>query len=284
MATAVTQNSTPEIQMTTVPVIIAMTPPDENTTHPNLYLPPARPQQGVKAGNTQNEDDDDEEEKTNHTAFHVAYYILCLVMSILLTFPLSKNTIEWALSPSITYIVIGSLCCLSKNKARYLLAFEICLFLSTVVKDGIYGIAFVFAIYGVFVVLSLLVPSLIICCVHGCLDTENDKKTMSKVVTILFLLDYVGTSAVIGYNIGDLDLNVLSLGIILFLCMFFLHISVACDTETIDSYFCHFANAYLCIIGYSCFQETRYTGFVLGMIGCVLLYITLFYIDYFRVK
>ena len=77
MATAVTQNSTPEIQMTTVPVIIAMTPPDENTTHPNLYLPPARPQQGVKSGNTQNEDDDDEEERANHTAFHVAYYILC---------------------------------------------------------------------------------------------------------------------------------------------------------------------------------------------------------------
>ena len=260
-------------------------PLNEATTAPSQYLPPPSGQHDIEAANMESESEVEDEElmegnKTS-TIMNVAYYILCLIMSVLFSFPFSTKTIEWVLSPCITYAVLGSICCISKSKTRFLFAFEICLMLSAIVRGGLYSMVAIFTVSGIVILLSLLIPSFIACCIRACLGTERDKKTMSKVVIIYFLLMFIETIWYLSIILTDTNLTVLSLGVILFLYMIFLHISVACDTETIDEYFCHFANVYLCAICISCYFENTAFGLKMGTSGCGALYIILFYVEVF---
>ena len=282
------QNPTSEIQTEIVPVISVPTPPNGEVKVLNQSLLPTNAQQDVEARTSESGDEIDEEElvdtSAKHTFFDVAYFVLCLVLSFLFSFPFPVKTIEWVLSPCITYIALGLICCCSKNKARFPFALEICLFISAIVKKSVTGLVFLFAVYGIPILLLLLTPSVIICCIRGSLDTEKNKQKMSKVVTIIFLLLFTGIAAIAGYAIGNVNLIVLFLGITLFLDMFFLHISVACDTETIDNHFCHFANAYLCAIGISSLHGKMESEFAIGVIACVIVYMILFYVEFFAIK
>ena len=270
-----------EIQLNVVPVIDST----EATNAPSDHLPPSGDPQDVEAADTESEGRIEEEElmeenKTG-TIYNAVFFLLCFVISFLLSFPFSSKTMEWVLSPCITYAALGTMCCLFKSKTRFLFALEICLMLSAIVRSGVYGLAVIFTMSGVVILGSLLVPSFITCCIRGCLETEKDKKTMSKVVILFFLVMFLGTIWYLGFILVDMDRTVLSLGVILFLYMIFLHISVGCDTETIDEYFCHFANVYLCAICVSYYLGDKAIGLKMGTIGCSALYIILFYVDFF---